>query len=403
MPSRRRTANKNLSNNLAEVQRRLRTLERRPTRSKLGNRSVTGAAIGPNSVDSTQVSFGINLVTSVDQVTGAVIPPTNILDGTTRTDPNTGLTETWSESLQAWIKTTDPMAQFAADTAAADAAQAAADAAQAASDASDAMTSANGKNTVFRQSITPTAKAVGDIWFDSTPDASDLTSSGTAAGGSRPKRWTGSAWVPFGLSYAAITSLDADKIVAGTITGRTLKTSGTGRRIEITDSDDIIFYGHDPTTSLDYQVGLITPIAAGWSDTSTDSGGSYNIAGGVAIIGSTSAVLNGAASFPNITVASDTDLGTVGAYLFGSAGTYLSIDSAGVASYGDENSGFQIWNDQISFNASYSVDPGVGRYINFWGPIAFQDLNNGDGPLLQGSGIPSADGKYTGQIIFRYT
>jgi hypothetical protein len=397
MPSRRRTANKNLSNNLAEVQRRLRTLERRPVRSKLGNRSVTGTAIGPNSVDGTQVSFGINLVAQVDPVTGDPIAILNPQDGQQVFDPYSGVTNTYSEEYNTYIETsaTDLTAQ---------------------SLALNAQASADGKNTIYRQSSAPTGGtyAVGDIWFDESNDG-------------KINRWTVTsgtgAWSAFTLgdkaigninanhinagtidaSVITVSNLDASKITAGTITGRTLKTSGTGRRIEITDGDDIVFYGYDPITSSDYQVGLITPIAAGWSDSSTDAGGSYNIAGGVAIIGSVSAVSNGAASYPNITVASDTDAGTVGAYLFGSAGTYLSIDSAGVASYGDENSVFQIWNDQISFNASYSVDPAVDRYINFWGPIAFQDLDNADGPLLQGSGIPSADGKYTGQIIFRYT
>ena len=46
MPSRRRSANKNLGNNLSDVQRRIRSLERRPARSRLGAKSVTTAAIG---------------------------------------------------------------------------------------------------------------------------------------------------------------------------------------------------------------------------------------------------------------------------------------------------------------------------------------------------------------------
>ena len=50
MPSRRRSRSKNLNNNLSDVQRRLRSLERRPVRTKLASRVVTKAAIAPNSV-----------------------------------------------------------------------------------------------------------------------------------------------------------------------------------------------------------------------------------------------------------------------------------------------------------------------------------------------------------------
>ena len=382
MPSRRRTANKNLSNNLAEVQRRLRTLERRPTRSKLGNRSVTGAAIGPNSVDSTQVSFGINLVTSVDQVTGAVIPPTNILDGTTRTDPNTGLTETWSESLQAWIKTTDPSAQFDADMAALLAAQAAASATQAALDASDAMTSANGKNTVFRQSGTPTAKAVGDIWFDTTAIANDST-------GSRPKRWSGTAWVAFGLSYAAITSLDADTIVAGTITGRTLQTSSTGNRIVVSNSDDIVFWSDDTTVA-----GVITPIVAGWSNDG------YTFTGGVQMVGSLPATQGGEA-YPAVVAAGDADAGVPGAYLIGSADSELGVSDTGFYYSGPTGGFASISSDIISIISGYGATAG-DQFIELYGPLVLGD-NADEGPLMSGTGVPSKNGNTFGQVVFRYT
>ena len=73
-------------------------------------------------------------------------------------------------------------------------------AAKAAADA--AQTSANGKNRVFRQSTTPTALAVGDIWFNS-------------GSGNRPKQWDGTTWVDFGLGYQAIDSIDANTISTG--------------------------------------------------------------------------------------------------------------------------------------------------------------------------------------------
>jgi hypothetical protein len=82
------------------------------------------------------------------------------------------------------------------------AAQSAATAAQSAATA--AQTTADGKNKVFRQTSAPTASAVGDIWFD-TDD------------GNRIYRWDGSTWVANNLGNAAIDSLSANKLTAGTI------------------------------------------------------------------------------------------------------------------------------------------------------------------------------------------
>ena len=64
MPSRRRSRNKNLGNNLADVQRRLRNMERRPVRTKLQNKVVTTAAIAVNAVGPDEVSFGTTVITS---------------------------------------------------------------------------------------------------------------------------------------------------------------------------------------------------------------------------------------------------------------------------------------------------------------------------------------------------
>jgi len=82
------------------------------------------------------------------------------------------------------------------------AAQSAATAAAAAATA--AQTTADGKNKVFRQTSTPTASAVGDIWFDTDDD-------------NRIYRWDGSSWVANNLGNNAIASLSANKLTAGTI------------------------------------------------------------------------------------------------------------------------------------------------------------------------------------------
>jgi hypothetical protein len=82
------------------------------------------------------------------------------------------------------------------------------------SNASAALTSANGKNKVFYGSSTPTATSVGDLWFDGSNT-------------NRPNQWNGSSWVPFGLGYLAVTSIDAGNITTGTLTSRTID-NGSG-------------------------------------------------------------------------------------------------------------------------------------------------------------------------------
>lgn len=78
--------------------------------------------------------------------------------------------------------------------------------------ANNALTSANGKNKVFYQATAPTASAVGDLWFDTTST-------------NRPNQWNGTSWVPFGLGYLAVTSIDASTITVNKITASQI-TSG---------------------------------------------------------------------------------------------------------------------------------------------------------------------------------
>src|SRR5690606_35786382 len=75
--------------------------------------------------------------------------------------------------------------------------------------AADAQSTADGKIQVFRQSTTPTAEAVGDLWVDEGND-------------NQLKRWDGDDWVPFLFGTGAIepNSLVASNVIAtGTITG----------------------------------------------------------------------------------------------------------------------------------------------------------------------------------------
>lgn len=82
------------------------------------------------------------------------------------------------------------------------AAQSAATAASAAATA--AQTTADGKNKVFRQSTTPTASSIGDVWFNTGSD-------------NAISRWDGSSWVATSLGNNALANLSANKITSGSI------------------------------------------------------------------------------------------------------------------------------------------------------------------------------------------
>jgi hypothetical protein len=397
MPSRRRSRNKNVGNNLAEVSRRLRTLERRPVRTKLGNRIVKTSSIAPNTITADEVNFGTAVITS-DPAPYIENPK----DGLFVISSTTGATSVYSEEDDDFYLLADPNAQ-------ADATAASNAAAQAAADATAATASANGKNAVFRSPTAPTATKVGDIWFDSTQDASDLTSSGTAAGGSRPKRWTGSAWEAFGLSYAAITSLDANTITTGTLTGRTIQTSASGRKIEMSNTDKLIFRGDDGvrvvgvvspgigSEGLDISGGetanKYTTLSLRGEDYAGDSSATLLTPSGLGIyiyentsqtsyVGSGGVLINGGGSTSNGSLR-----------LTSGQGGFEFVDWSGTA-YG---STIYVYGDQMSISSSslsLSADA-----VYFAG-----DLVLGYGTYQQGSGAPTGvPFGGTGTVVFRYT
>ncbi len=395
MPSRRRSRSKNLTNNLADVQRRLRFLERRPVRTKLANRVVTRAAIAPNSVSADEAEFGTSVVVppgeDIDDFKSTIENPK---EGFLVVDSTTGGSQVYSENQETYYDVADPVASASAD-AAADAAALAALAAANAQDAADdadaaaalaqssatsaftaaqqaqidagaAQTSANGKNAVFRQSGQPTATKIGDIWFHENDPSGNLQSKG----GDTPKRWNGTAWVPFGLNYLAVTSLDAGDIVTGTLEAITVRTSLLGeRRIELSNQDDILFFKSNA------QIGVITGINAGWSGGESD--GTYNIQEGVLIAAGPSSPTQGGPAYPSLAVSGGN--GVIGAYVFGDSDTYLAAETGSVYTVG---AGFTSYADVISLSSGDSA----GWYVEVAGPLVL----SGAETIVNSSTAPTA-------------
>lgn len=379
MPSRRRRRSKNLGTNLAEVQRRLRYLERRPVRTKLQRNVVTTPAIAVNAVTPDEVSFGTTVIT--DAPTNTIENPK---DGLFVINETAGTTSVYSAEQNDYIQLP------AVDD--------------------DARTVANGKNTIYYQSSAPTggSYAVDDTWFDSDDGYKMYTWNGTSWAGfqlgnnalaaiSAEKITAGSlaagVIVTSNLSAGQITTgnldaariattaLNANNITAGIISGITLKTSGSGRRVEITNEDDVIFY------DADSRVGTITPIAENW-DPGED--GTIIINDGIMIYGGPDSVSQGGQKFPSI-VATDG-----GISIFGSSLNYMEFDSGSTRTYGE----YSLNNADIISLASFWNN---GEwYVEIQGPLVL-GVEDDEGPLSQGTGQPPTSGHTYGQIVFRYT
>jgi hypothetical protein len=440
MPSRRRSRSKNLNNNLSDVQRRLRSLERRPVRTKLAGRVVTKAAIAPNSVSEDEVSFGTAVVVppggDINDVVGQIENPK---DGLLVVDTDSGSSKLYSEEEDNYVDITDPIAQQAADDAAADAlaAQQAADdaaadaaaalsaAGDAASDAAAAEISANGKSAVFRQSTEPTAQVgggalrVGDIWFDSTPVTKDGV---TDSSGSRPRRYAGpgstldARWPSFGLNYLAVTNIDADKIVTGILTGRVVRTAASGKRVELSNTNELIFRGTTIVSGTDTAVvGKIAPDLfgglgldiIGGNSTSTSSAiqlRSSEYAGDASITMLTPTGLG--VYIYNTTDFSDLGTSTGGVLINGGGATE---NNAGLKLYSG-GGGFEFvdwsgsvygvtiyaYDDVLSLGADTSISLSSSK-IELLGELVL-----GFGTYEQGSGQPTRTAP-TGTVVFRYT
>jgi hypothetical protein len=402
MPSRRRSRNKNLGNNLADVQRRLRNMERRPVRTKLQNRVVTTAAIAVNAVGPDEVSFGTTVITS-DPVNTIENPK----DGLLVINESAGTTSVYSEEQRNYIQLP------AVDD--------------------DARTVANGKNTIYYQSSEPTGGtyAVDDTWFDSDD-------------GYKMYTWNGSAWSGFQLGNNAIAQISATKITAGslaagvivtsnisagqinagslnsgvivtsslnanlittgTITGITFQTStpgagATDRAIQITNSDDILFF-----TNAD-EIGIVTVVNTNLSGGTDDDTWTWTDA--VVMAGLEGTVpAQGTAPFPFVAASGSGSSGIAG--LFGNNNNYIYADLFSVTLQGDVITGgatFASQADVIDFRAGWSDTDGELWRVEINSRLVLT-RDDEQGPLSEGSGQPpTPDPSYLhpGQVVFRYT
>jgi hypothetical protein len=178
----RRRRRRGLGKVLTSVERKVRRIEKRPgakrlkrnvvTTEKIVPRAIVTKKIATDAVTANEVEFGVTVVTDTE--------PTEFLkEGTTWVNPDDGATQVYSSDLDDFILVTDAVAQATAD----------------------------GKNTIYRQTTAPTGGtyASGDIWFD-TDDNNKIY------------RFNGTNWnEAVQLGGNALANVTANSITAGTI------------------------------------------------------------------------------------------------------------------------------------------------------------------------------------------
>jgi hypothetical protein len=330
MSSRRRNSKKNLGTNLSDIQRRLRRMERKPIRTRLQNRVIKGAAIAPSSITADEVGFGTAVVSSDPE--NDVLNPK---DGLLVINPDDNAAFVYSEDQGDYLEIKDANAQASAD----------------------------GKNTIYRQTTQPTGAsyATGDTWFDSDD-------------GNKIYRYDGTAWVAVQLggnglaninansintgtlnaSLVTVSNLDAGSITTGTlsaitITGNTIQQGSSGNYIRMDQTDK--------ATIKFFVTGYTYP---GYISVESSFGGTL-----------------GQMSLQGPTTGSEPDPASIGLYgenMYLDAG-YINIESTGNFSLGNSSSGIQIKYD-ITTSPS---GPYIHSIRNIWQSLNSYTPDGSDG------------------------
>ena len=330
MSSRRRNSKKNLGTNLSDIQRRLRRMERKPIRTRLQNRVIKASAIAPSSITADEVGFGTAIV-STDPENDVLNPK----DGLLVINPDDNAAFVYSEDQGDYLEIKDANAQASAD----------------------------GKNTIYRQTTQPTGAsyATGDTWFDSDD-------------GNKIYRYDGTAWVAVQLggnglaninansintgtlnaSLVTVSNLDAGSITTGTlsaitITGNTIQQGSSGNYIRMDQTDK--------ATIKFFVTGYTYP---GYISVESSFGGTL-----------------GQMSLQGPTTGSETDPASIGLYgenMYLDAG-YINIESTGNFSLGNSSTGIQIKYD-ITTSPS---GPYIHSIRNIWQSLDSYTPSGSDG------------------------
>jgi hypothetical protein len=179
----RRRRRKTIGRVVSDVERRIRVVEKRPgakrlkrnvvTAEKIQYRSIVAKNVATDGITPNEASFGTTLVTDTE-------PTEYLKEGTTWVDPDTGAAAVYDPATEAFVDLT------AVDL--------------------TARASADGKNTIYRQTSQPTGGTyvTGDTWFDSDDN-------------NKIYRYNGSTWVAVQLGGNGLANINANSITTGSI------------------------------------------------------------------------------------------------------------------------------------------------------------------------------------------
>jgi len=177
----RRRRRKSIGKVVTDVERRVRRVEKRPGATSLKRNVVTGEkiqyraiptkAIQANAITANEAEFGVPIVSDTE--------PTDYLKaGTLWINPDDGSAAAYDLQNNNFVPISDVNAQASAD----------------------------GKNTIYRQTTQPTGAsyATGDTWFDSDD-------------GNKIYRYDGTTWVAVQLGGNGLANINANSINTGTL------------------------------------------------------------------------------------------------------------------------------------------------------------------------------------------
>ncbi len=349
MASRRRRR-KSIGKVITDVERRVRRVEKRPGATRLKRNVVTGEkiqyraiptkAIQADAITANEAEFGVPVVSDTE--------PTDYLKaGTLWVNPDDGSAKVYDLENNDFVPISDVNAQASAD----------------------------GKNTIYRQASQPSGGTyvTGDVWFDTDDDnkiyryqANTTTWVGFTLGDNALASISANKITAGTIDANVITvsNLDAGKITAGTLTGSTVRTAASGRRVEVDSSNNALSFYNAAGTAL----GHIRP--------ATDQAGVIISSGGSATTDFASSV------HPKMIMYASGDNGQF-TLILNNASAGLSISSVG---------GVQ----EARIGATNTTTLGVVfsmREVGFAQASVFPDL----------SSIDTLPGPVEGQIVLTYT
>jgi hypothetical protein len=339
----RRRRRKSIGKVVVDVERRIRRVEKRPgskrlktnvvTTEKLGFRAVTTKTVAPDAITANEADFGTTVVTDTE-------PTAYLKEGLTWVNPDDGSTNVYSTDLGDFVTVTDAAAVAIAqgknktyvqdnqptggsysegdlwiDTNDGNKLYAYVGTAwvlKQDGDIASALASANGKNTIYRQTSQPSGGTyvTGDTWFDSDDN-------------NKIYRYNGTTWVAVQLGGNGLANINANAITTGTIDASVITVSNL-------DAGNIT----TGTINVGGSIKISTsPLASGnTARVEINSTGFYAYNGTVATVSITN---TGTAVFS----------GTVNA----SAGAFTGYITAGTARFG---AGVQTGKNGIYINAN---------------------------------------------------